>query len=475
MGEELIVEIRMIIRTRFAPSPTGSLHIGSVRTALYAWLFARHSSGEFVLRIEDTDLERSTQESIDIILNSMEWLNLDYDVGPLYQTKRLERYHEVAQQLLAAGKAYKCYCTKERLETLRERQFANKEKPRYDGCCRDKNLASSDQPYVIRFKNPLVGEVSYEDQVLGKITFQNSELDDIIIVRSDGSPTYNFCNVVDDMDMQITHVIRGADHVNNTPRQINMFRALGIEPPLYGHLPMILGNDGKLLSKRHGAVSVLQYRDQGFLPEALLNYLVRLGWSHGDQEIFSREEMIKFFEVTDINKAAAAFDNEKLLWLNRHYLKTLDPQIIAEHLEWHFKDLKINITNGPKIEEIILAQRERTETLREMATKSRFFYEDFDAYQEDALKHLKPEVVNFMQALQHRLAILGNWTDENLHQVVEDVAKEFELKLGKVAQPLRVAVSGSTISPPINITLRLLGKSCTLERIDKVLKFIQNN
>lgn len=462
----------MIVRTRFAPSPTGSLHIGSVRTALYSWLFARNRGGEFVLRIEDTDQERSTQEHTQAILDSMQWLGLDYDLGPFYQTQRLERYREVANQLLETGHAYRCYCSKERIETLRTQQLANKEKPRYDGCCRDKDLPEANQPYVVRFKNPQTGTVNFEDQVLGNITYQNTELDDLIIIRSDGYPTYNFCVVVDDFDMQITHVIRGSDHVNNTPRQINIFKALGATPPLYGHVPLILGKDGKLLSKRHGAVSVMQYQEEGFLPEAILNYLVRLGWSHGDQEIFSREEMIKFFDIKDINKAAAAFDPEKLLWLNRHYLKTMDPSVIAEHLTWQFTNLKIPQKSEPALEEIVVAQRERSETVREMAVKSRFVYEDFADYAEDAKKHLSKECLPFMQALRHRLEILPTWTDESLHQVVEDIAKEFELKLGKVAQPIRVAVTGSTISPPINTTLRLLGKKLCLERIDRALLYL---
>ncbi|EKE01720.1 MAG: hypothetical protein ACD_21C00067G0004 [uncultured bacterium] len=463
----------MIVRTRFAPSPTGNLHLGSIRTALYCWLYARNRGGEFILRIEDTDQERSTQEAIQLIFDSMSWLGLDYDAGPFYQTKRIDHYRKIAENLVETGLAYRCYCSKERLNELREKQFANKEKPRYDGHCRHKNLpANADQPFVIRFRNPQEGSIEFEDQILGPLSFQNSELDDLIIIRSDGYPTYNFCVVVDDMDMKITHVIRGTDHINNTPRQINIFRAFNATPPTYTHVPMILGNDGKLLSKRHGAASVLQYRDEGFLPEAVLNYLVRLGWSHGDQEIFSRDEMIKLFDIKDINKAAAAFNPEKLLWINRHYIKTLDPQMIAPHLALQLQELKINYSDGPTLSEIIVALRERAETLQEMAAKSRCFYEDFDDYAEDAKQHLKTETIPFLQALRHRLDILTAWTDENLHQVIEDIAKQFELKLGKVAQPVRVAVTGTTVSPPLNTTLRLLGKRRALERIDKALFYI---
>ena len=464
----------MIIRTRFAPSPTGSLHLGSIRTAFYCWLYARNRSGEFILRVEDTDQERSTQESVQLILDGMNWLDLNYDAGPLYQTKRLDLYRKLAQHLITKGFAYRCYCSKERLTELRAKQFTNKEKPRYDGYCRNKNLPEkNNQPFVIRFKNPLEGTVEFVDQVLGSLSFQNTELDDLVIIRADSFPTYNFCVVVDDLDMEITHVIRGADHINNTPRQINIFRALGVKPPTYAHMPMILGNDGKLLSKRHGAASVLQYRNEGFLPQAVLNYLLRLGWSYGDQEIFSREEMIRLFDVKDINKAAAAFDLEKLLWFNRHYIKTLDPQVIATYLIPHMQKLKIDYSNGPPLHEIVIAFRERVETLQEMAAKSRCFYEDFVDYQADAKKHLNPEIVVCFQAIRQSFAILVEWTDENLHQVVADIAKQFELKLGKVAQPVRVAVTGTTVSPPINITLRLLGKRRVLARIDKALSYIE--
>ncbi|HET9485503.1 MAG TPA: glutamate--tRNA ligase, partial [Xanthomonadales bacterium] len=328
----------MTCRTRFAPSPTGFLHIGGARTALYCWLEARRRGGQFILRIEDTDRERSTQESVDAIIDGMEWLGLDYDEGPFYQTQRFHHYRHVAGELMRTGHAYRCWCSKERLEKLREEQMAAGVKPRYDGLCRGRTEPPEDgAPSVIRFRNPEEGSVVFDDRVRGHIEISNSELDDLILWRSDDHPTYNFAVVVDDIDMQITDVIRGEDHINNTPRQINIYRALGKEPPAFAHLPMIHGPDGAKLSKRHGAVSVMQYRDDGYLPHALLNYIVRLGWSHGDQEIFSRDEMVALFSVDDVNKSAARFDFDKLAWLNQHYLKNDLPEEVATHLEWHLQ------------------------------------------------------------------------------------------------------------------------------------------
>lgn len=464
----------MTVRTRFAPSPTGYLHIGGARTALFSWLYAKKKGGEFILRIEDTDQERSTQEAIQAIIDSMHWLKLTHDEGPFYQTKRLERYREVAEHLLEEGLAYRCTCSKERIDEIRERQLANKEKPRYDGHCREENLpATIKEPYVIRFKNPLDGVVTFEDQVCGEITINNNELDDLVIIRPDGYPTYNFCVVVDDMDMRISHVIRGADHINNTPRQINIFNAMGVKPPVYAHVPLILGSDGKLLSKRHGATNVMQYHIDGYLPEALLNYLVRLGWSHGDQEIFTREEMINLFDIKDVNKAAAAFDVEKLLWYNRHYIKTMDPAIIAERLLWYLHDVGVDITSGPELPAVVEALRERSETLREMAVKSKMFYVDFADYEETSKQHLTTETLRFLQALKHRAEVLNDWTKENLHQAIEDIAKQFETKLGKVAQPVRVAVTGGTISPSIDVTLFLIGRKRVVERLERACQFIQ--
>lgn len=459
----------MTVVTRFAPSPTGYLHVGGARTALYSWLYARRNKGTFILRIEDTDLERSTPESVQAILDGMEWLGLDYDAGPFYQTKRFDRYREVAEQLLKEGKAYRCYCSKERLEQLREQQIENKDKPRYDGGCRF-ITEEREGPYVIRFKNPVDGVVEFDDLIRGKLSFNNSELDDLIIARSDGTPTYNFTVVIDDWDMKITHVIRGDDHINNTPRQINILKALGATPPQYAHVSMILGSDGKRLSKRHGAVSVMQYREDGFLPEALLNYLVRLGWSHGDQEVFSKQEMVQLFDLTNINKAPAAFNTEKLLWLNQHYIKTSDPAHVAKELAWHMEKLKIDVSKGPALTEIVKAQAERAKTLKEMAEKSQIFYEDEVKFNDDAVqKNLTADIKPALKELRDALANLSEWNKEKIHDVIAQTAEKLQLKLGKIAQPLRVAVTGDTISPSIDVTLYLLGKDKVVKRLGNVI------
>lgn len=461
-------------RTRFAPSPTGDLHIGSVRTALYCWLYARHTDGKYILRIEDTDRERSTQSSIDVILNGLKWLGLDQDEGPIYQTDRFERYQAVVEQLLAEKTAYRCTCTKERLEQLREAQMAAKQKPRYDGHCRDKDLpATIDEAFVIRFRNPQEGVVQFDDAVRGMVTVQNSELDDLIIARTDGTPTYNFTVVVDDWDMNMTDVIRGDDHINNTPRQINIFLALGAPIPRYAHVPMILGSDGKRLSKRHGAVSVLTYRDEGYLPHAILNYLVRLGWSHGDQEIFSIDEMIKYFDLSGLNRAAATFNTEKLLWLNQHYLKSLSAAEVAEHLAWHMAQQGISTNHGPALSSIVTMQAERCKTLAEMADSSRYFYEEVTEYNEKAAKkNLNQDSLIVLQTLRDNFFLLDDWHKEPLHEAVIAVGEKLDLKLGKVAQPLRVALTGDTISPSIDITLELIGKERVLARLDKAIAYI---
>lgn len=460
----------MMVRTRFAPSPTGFLHIGGARTALYCWLYARKTQGTFILRVEDTDLERSTLESVQAILEGLAWLNLDYDEGPYYQTQRFGRYAQVITQMLEEGTAYRCFCSKERLEALRTEQMANKEKPRYDGLCRHRT-EPGEGPFVVRFKNPEQGVVEFDDLIRGKVSFANTELDDLIIARSDGTPTYNFTVVVDDWDMQITHVIRGDDHINNTPRQINILRALGATPPLYAHVPMILGGDGKRLSKRHGAVSVLQYREDGFLPEALINYLVRLGWSHGDQEIFSLAELIEYFEIKDINRAAAAFNQEKLLWLNQHYMKTGDPAHVAKELAWHMDKLGIDYSKGPALTDLIQAQAERTKTLKEMAERSRFFYEEVQ-YSDEMKTHFTPELLPVLILVRDRFARLQEWNKETIHAAVAGAAEEFALKLGKLAQPLRIIITGGTVSPPIDLTLFLLGRERVLERLNKTISFI---
>ncbi len=454
------------IRTRFAPSPTGYLHIGGARTALYCWLFARKMQGTFILRIEDTDSERSTAESVQAIFDGLAWLQLDYDEGPYYQTKRFDRYRAVIVDMLKAGSAYRCYCTKERLEALRAGQIERKEKPRYDGHCRHEATIKN-QPFVVRFKNPTEGDVEFDDLIRGKVRFANSELDDLIIARSDGTPTYNFTVVVDDSDMHITHVIRGDDHINNTPRQINILRALNVTPPLYAHVPMILGPDGKRLSKRHGAVSVLQYREEGIMPAALINYLVRLGWSHGDQEIFSLDELIQYFEISNINRAPAAFNPEKLLWLNQHYLKTSEPAVVADELKLHMKKLHIDISKGPSLIDIVKVQAERSKTLVEMAERSRFFYEDVEL-SEAMQAHFTAELLPVLRCLRDRFKTIA-WNKETIHDTLVKTAEEFNLKLGKLAQPLRIAITGGTVSPPIDITLDLLGKEQTLARLQKVV------
>lgn len=463
----------MTIRTRFAPSPTGYLHIGGARTALFSWLYARRHGGTFILRVEDTDLERSTPESVNAILEGMNWLGLNYDEGPFFQTQRFARYREIADQLLTQGKAYRCYCTKERLDALRTQQTLQKEKPRYDGLCRHRKDAPAGLPFVVRFRNPDDGSVVVNDLVKGTVTVDNKELDDLIIQRTDGSPTYNFCVVVDDWDMRITHVIRGEDHLNNTPRQINILRALGATLPRYGHVPMILGPDGVKLSKRHGAVSVMQYRDEGFLPEALLNYLVRLGWSHGDQEVFSLDEMARLFDIEDVNSSAAAFNPSKLLWLNQHYIKTGEAQHIARHLMFHLDALGIDPSGGPDLLAVINAQRERAKTLVELAQNSAFFYRDVAEYDPVAAqKNLIADARAPLEMLLQRLTDLTTWNAPEIHQCIVAVAEQLGLKLGKVAQPVRVAVTGGTVSPPIDSTLEILGREKTLGRLANALTYL---
>jgi glutamyl-tRNA synthetase len=455
-----------MIVTRFAPSPTGMLHIGGVRTALFSWLHARRHGGKFILRIEDTDRERSTDEAVKVILDGLAWLGLDGDEPPIFQTARFDRYKAVIDQMLAAGSAYRCYCTKEELDALRAEQMANKQKPRYDGRWRDRTDSRPGVEPVIRFKNPQSGEVVVDDLVHGKVVFQNAELDDLIIARSDGTPTYNFCVVVDDMDMGITHVIRGDDHLNNTPRQINMLKALGATPPVYAHVPMILGADGAKLSKRHGAVSVLQYQEEGYLPDALLNYLVRLGWSHGDQEVFTREEMVAAFDIADVNKAASAFNPEKLLWLNQQHLMRAEVAAILPHFKWHLQRIGMTNIDDAFASRVILAQRERVKTLREMADRSRYFFEEALSFDAPAVtKHLTPEARELLSVLVSRFELISDWNAAALHQGLHDLANERGLGLGKIAQPLRVALTGSTVSPPIDATLELLGRDRVLARL----------
>jgi glutamyl-tRNA synthetase len=457
--------------TRFAPSPTGLLHVGGVRTALFSWLYARRMGGKFILRIEDTDRERSTDEAVKVILDGMAWLSLDADEGPYYQTQRFDRYREVIRGMLDDGTAYHCYCTKQELEQLREQQIARKEKPRYSGICRDLTTPREGIAPVVRFRNPTDGAVVVKDLVHGPVTFRNVELDDLIIARSDGTPTYNFCVVVDDMDMGVTHVIRGDDHLNNTPRQMNMLLALGATPPVYAHVPMILGPDGAKLSKRHGAVSVLQYEEEGYLPDALLNYLVRLGWSHGDQEIFTRAEMIADFDIADVNKAASAFNPEKLLWLNQQHMMRANPADLVPHLRAQLHRLGLNSGSPELLEGVILSQRERAKTMKEMAQNSRFFFvETVELDPKSAAKHLTPAAIPVLAAVRDRLASLGDWSAATINAAVNELAAELQTGLGKIAQPIRVAVTGTAVSPPIDATLALLGRNRTLSRIDAALQ-----
>jgi len=465
----------MQVRTRFAPSPTGYLHIGGARTALFSWLFARANGGSFVLRIEDTDKERSTQASVDAILHGMEWLGLDYDEGPFYQTQRFDRYNEVIQKLLDEGKAYRCYCSKEELEAMREQQIANKQRPQYDRRYRDfSGEPPADVAPVIRFKNPLDGVVVIEDQVLGQITISNQELDDLIIARSDGTPTYNLTVVVDDMDMQITHVIRGDDHINNTPRQINLVEALGGTPPIYAHAPMILGDDGKRMSKRHGAVSVSAYAEEGILREAMLNYLVRLGWSHGDQEIFSTAEMLELFKLSGINKSASTFDVDKLHWLNQQYLKEAVADDLADEL---VKRLPEALQAAPRevLLQVVELQRERVKTLSEMAETSILFFQDPTEYDpKPAKKFLGEASLPILNDLTERLAQLNDWQPEAIQGCIADYADEKDLKFGKVGPPVRIAVCGNGNSPALDQTLATIGQEAVVRRLKTATSYIQN-
>ena len=462
----------MSIRTRFAPSPTGLLHIGGVRTALFSWLYARRHGGVFILRIEDTDRERSTEEATQVILDGMQWLGLNHDEGPFYQTRRMDRYREVLAQFLEAGHAYRCYCTREELEEMRNRQTAAKLKPRYDGTCRNRREPRAGVDPVVRFKNPIDGPVVVEDVIHGNVVFDNAELDDLIIARSDGTPTYNFCVVVDDMDMKVTHVIRGDDHLNNTPRQINLLRALGATLPVYAHVPMILGADGAKLSKRHGAVSVLQYREEGYLPEALLNYLVRLGWSHGDQEVFSMKEMQQFFDISAVNKAASAFNPDKLLWLNQQHIMRAQPERLAEYLKPQLAALGVAVTDERTLIGVVKVQRERAKTLREMAQNSLYFFRDFSDYDEKAAKKiLTPESMAPLRSVRDKLSALDEWTAAGAHEAVNQTATELGVGMGKVAQPVRVAVVGTSVSPPIDVTLEVLGRQRTLARLQLALDY----
>jgi glutamyl-tRNA synthetase len=466
-----------MVKTRFAPSPTGVLHVGGARTALFCWLYTRKMGGSFVLRIEDTDLERSTPESVQAILDGMSWLGLDYDEGPYYQTRRFDRYREVIDQLLAQGDAYFCECSKQRLEELREQQMAARQKPRYDGCCRDRGLQpDAEKSMVVRFRNPQQGSVSFDDHVKGRIQVSNEELDDLIIARSDGSPTYNLSVVVDDMDMGITHVLRGDDHVNNTPRQINILRSLDAPIPEYAHVPMILGDDGKRLSKRHGAVGVMEYFEAGYLPQAMLNYLVRLGWSHGDQEIFTQQEMIDYFSLDALNKSPSAFNTEKLNWINQQYLMSLPLETVVMLVRERLERLAIDCDPGLDLAAIVDLYRQRVSTVNALVDSMLYCFQEFDAYDEKAAnKVLKPPALEPLQRARALFSELESWDAASIHGVIEAITEELGVGMGKVGQPLRVALTGGSFSPPIDQTVELLGKQRSVARIQRAIDYISAN
>ncbi|MDT8448862.1 MAG: glutamate--tRNA ligase [Wenzhouxiangellaceae bacterium] len=460
------------IRTRFAPSPTGYLHIGGARTALFCWLAARSSGGEFVLRIEDTDRERSTAESVQAILESLAWLELDPDEGPYYQSERMQLYRDATDRLLAEGKAYRCYCSRERLEKLRAEAMERGEKPRYDGRCRHLESPPEGVVPVVRFRNPDSGAVAFTDRVRGPIAFDNTELDDLVIQRADGTPTYNFAVVVDDLDMRINLVIRGDDHINNTPRQINLYRALKAQPPEFAHVPMILGDDGARLSKRHGAVGVLSWRDKGYLPDALVNYLARLGWAYGDREHFTRDELVELFRIDDVNRKASRFDTEKLDWLNQHWMRTAPRERVVPELEWHLARAGLDPAAGPAAEDLLAVQAERCATLVEVAEQSRPFYADFDEFEPAAAKkHLRPVAAEPLAAVRDALAEC-DWEPGALGRAVHATAERLGVGMGKIGQPLRVALMGHGSSPSIDQTLCLVGRERALARIDRALAFI---
>ena len=456
------------LRVRFAPSPTGYLHVGGARTALFNWLYARHFGGTFILRIEDTDTERSTQESVDAILQGMEWLGLDWDEGPFYQTDNFPLYKQQVQKLLDEGKAYRCWCSQEELEAKREAAMAEGRKPKYDGTCRDRQDQPLEQPHVIRFRAPEEGETAFDDLIKGRIAFPNAELDDLIISRTDGSPTYNFCVVIDDALMRISHVIRGDDHVNNTPRQIQLYQALGYPVPLFAHVPMILGSDKARLSKRHGATSVIAYRDMGYLPEALNNYLVRLGWSHGDDEIFSREEMVQKFDINNVGRAPSVFNPDKLNWLNAHYIKIGDPVRLAELLKPHLASRGVTDTSSPPLSGVISTLQERAQTLEEMAERALFYYQAPQSYDEAALaKFEKAHLSAVFDLVALRLKALQPADIAAVDALFKEICAENNWKMPQVGQPVRVALSGSPQAPGIGEIVMALGVSETVGRIER--------
>jgi len=460
------------IRVRFAPSPTGYLHVGGARTALFNWLLARKQGGTFILRIEDTDVERSTKESVDAILQGMEWLGLDWDEGPFYQSDSFDLYKEHVQKMLDAGKAYKCYCSSEELEKKRDLAMKEGRKPKYDGTCRDRT-DQPDAPYVVRFRAPQGGEVAFDDLIKGRIVFPAEELDDLIIQRTDGTPTYNFCVVIDDAIMHITTVIRGDDHVNNTPRQIQLYQALGYPVPQFAHVPMILGSDKARLSKRHGATSVIAYRDMGYLPEALMNYLVRLGWSHGDDEIFSREEMVEKFDIGNVGRSASVFNTDKLNWLNAHYIKTGDPERLADLLLPHLSSRGVSTLNGPDLMAVVKTLQERAQTLEEMAERAVFYYTSPQAYDQTALaKFDKGHLAAVYSAVADRLSAAAAVSAAEIDALFKEICAENSWKMPQVGQPTRIALSGGTQAPGIGEIVEVLGIEEAVRRINSAREFV---
>jgi len=460
-------------RFRFAPSPTGYLHIGGARTALFNFLLAQQQQGTFVLRIEDTDVARSTQESVDAILQAMDWLGLHCNEGPYYQSQRFELYRDKVEQLMAEGKAYRCYCSPDELEQKRDAAMKAGLKPKYDGTCRNRTEQPEDQPYVIRFKAPIDGETAFQDRIKGRIAFQNQELDDLIIQRTDGTPTYNFVVVIDDATMEISLVVRGDDHINNTPRQIQLYEALGYPVPEFAHVPMILGADKSRLSKRHGATSVMAYREMGYLPEAMVNYLVRLGWSHGDDEIFSMDELIEKFSLDNVGRSAGVFNPEKLLWLNAHYIKNGDPLRLAGLVKEFLDKEGVNTTSGPPLEEAVKTLQERSRTLLEMAEGARFYYLETIEYDADAVaKQLPPEKAAVLASLIRHFESLETWSSESVEQAFKATLTELDLKMGKVGPAVRVALTGVTQSPSLYEVVAVLGRDASIKRLQAAVDFL---
>ncbi|WP_343192216.1 glutamate--tRNA ligase [Buchnera aphidicola (Formosaphis micheliae)] len=468
----------MQIRTRFAPSPTGYLHIGSARTALYSWLFAKKNNGIFILRFEDTDFERSTESSVKGIINGLNWLKLSWDEGPYFQSKKLKYYIEIIHSMLSTGCAYRCYCSEVRLQKVRKYQIEQGKKPKYDGKCRtlSNNIHVNNSSYVVRFKNPEKGQVIFQDQIRGKIVVNNSELDDLIILRSNGIPTYNFCVVIDDRDMDITHVIRGEDHINNTPRQINILKALGAKIPLYAHVSMIIDIDGKKLSKRNNVIDVMKYCKLGYLPEAILNYILRLGWSHGDQEIFSIKEMKELFTLDNVGKSSSCFNIKKLLWFNHYYINSLPIDYIIQCLKSFYTEARININNGPNLNMVVPLVRNKCKTLNDVIKLTRFFYEECSYLNNKIIqKYLNNSSIFMLKEIKKQIETLSIWQVKNISLMIHALSDHYKVSIKEVAMPLRIAITGTNVSPSIDMTIYVLGRYCVLKRINNALEYIYNN